>query len=187
MSGGINIDASKAVDLDEFGTIEEAVVVTDGQGTGRWMLQKLGISLDGSICAASSLSASNLQTTLGMLVTAGDADNPPDFFQITAAAFGGGGSPGEIEDRAKRDMCAQVAEYLWRCSGRRKMKVAEGYPIFPSISFSASGVAGVAASAEGYRDRDDDVQSVASASPAGSAVPSALRRTCRASSASWVE
>ena len=92
-------------------------------------------------------------------------------FQITAAAFGEGGSSGEIEERAKRDMCAQVAEYLWRCSGRGKMKVAEGYPIFPSISFSASGVAFVAATAEGYRERDDDVQSVASASPAGSTVP----------------
>eukprot|EP00904_Undaria_pinnatifida_P011838 jgi/Undpi1/7785/HiC_scaffold_23.g10258.m1 len=169
MSGTINIDASKAVVPDDFNTIEEAVVVTDGQDTGRWMLQKLGIWLDGSIRAASLLSASNLQTTLGILVTAGDADNPQDFFQITAAAFGGG-SPGEIEERAKRDMCAQVAEYLWRCSGRGKMKVAEGYLIFPSISFSASGVAGVAASAEGYRERDDDVQSVASASSAGSAV-----------------
>ena len=168
MSGTINIDASKEVVPDDFNTIEEAVVVTDGQGTGRWVLQKLGISLDGSIRAASSLSTSNLQTTLGMLVTAGDADNPPDFLQITAAAFGGGGSPGEIEERARRDMCAQVAEYLWRCSGRGKMKVAEGCLIFPSISFSASGVA---ASAEGYRERDDDVQSVASASPAGSAVP----------------
>eukprot|EP00904_Undaria_pinnatifida_P011834 jgi/Undpi1/7781/HiC_scaffold_23.g10254.m1 len=171
MSGIINIDASKAVVPDEFNTIEKAVVVDDGQGTGRWVLQKLGISLDGSIRAASSLSASNLQTTLGMLVTVGDADNPPDFFQITAAAFGGGGSPGEIEEHAKRDMCAQVAEYLWRCSGRGKMKVAEGYLIFPSISFSASGVA---AAAEGHRERDDDVQSVASASPAGSAV---LKRT----------
>eukprot|EP00904_Undaria_pinnatifida_P000408 jgi/Undpi1/10368/HiC_scaffold_29.g12818.m1 len=171
MSGIIKIDASKAVVPDDFNAIEEAVVVADGQGIGRWTLQKLGISLDGSIRAASSLSASNLQTTLGMLVTAGDADNPPDFFQITAAAFGEGGSPGEIEERAKRDMCAQVAEYLWRCSGRGKMKVAEGYLIFPSISFSASGVADVAATAEGYREHDDDVQSVASASPAGSTVP----------------
>ena len=171
MSGIMNVDASKAVVPDDFNTIEEAVVVADGQGIGRWTLQKLGISLDGSIRAASSLSASNLQTNLGMLVTAGDADNPPDFFQITAAAFGEGGSPGEIEERAKRDMCAQVAEYLWRCSGRGKMKVAEGYLIFPSISFSASGVADVAATAEGYREHDDDVQSVASASPAGSTVP----------------
>ena len=65
-------------------------------------------------------------------------------------------------------MCAQVAEYLWRCSARGKMKVAEGYLIFPSISFSASGVA---AAAEGHRERDDNVQSVVSALPAGSAVP----------------
>ena len=48
------------------------------------------------------------------------------------------------------------------------MKVAEGYLIFLSISFSASGVA---AAAEGHRKRDDDVQSIVSASPAGSAVP----------------
>ena len=65
-------------------------------------------------------------------------------------------------------MCAQVAEYLWRCSARGKMKVAEGYLIFPSISCSASGVA---AAAESKRERDDDVQSVVSALPAGSAVP----------------
>ena len=154
-SGKINIDAWKAVVPDDFSVAEEAVVVNDGQGTGRWVLQKLGISLDGSIRAASSLSASNLQTTLGMLVTAGDATNPPIIFQITAAAFGAGGSPREIEERAKRDMCAQVAEYLWRCSGRGKMKVAEGYLIFPRISFSASGVA---AAAEGHRDRDDDAR-----------------------------
>jgi len=168
MSGILDIDASKAVVPDDFSVVEEAVVVNDGQGTGRWVLQKIGISLDGSIRAASSLSASNLQTTLGMLVTAGDADHPPDFFKITAAAFGAGGSPSDIEERAKRDMCAQVAEYLWRCSARGKMKVAEGYLIFPSISFSASGVA---AAAEGHRERDDDVQSVVSALPAGSAVP----------------
>ena len=79
MSGIINIDASRAVVPDELSTVEEAVVVNDGQGTGRWVLQKLGIPLDGSIRAAWSLSASNLQTTLGMLVTAGDADSPPDF------------------------------------------------------------------------------------------------------------
>ena len=168
MSGILDIDASKAVVPDDFSGVEEAVVVNDGQGTGRWVLQKIGISLDGSIRAASSLSASNLQTTLGMLVTAGDADHAPDFFKITAAAFGAGGSPSDIEERAKRDMCAQVAEYLWRCSARGKMKVAEGYLIFPSISFSASGVA---AAAEGHRERDDDVQSVVSALPAGSAVP----------------
>ena len=48
------------------------------------------------------------------------------------------------------------------------MKIAEGYLIFPSISFSASGVA---AAAESKRERDDDVQSVVSALPAGSAVP----------------
>ena len=160
---GINIGASKAFVPDDLSVVEEAVVVT-----GRWVLQKLGISLDGSIRAASSLSASNLQTTLGMLVTAGDADNPPDFSQITAAAFGAGGSPSKIEERAKRDMCAQVAEYLWRCSGRGKIKAAEGYLIFPSISFSASGVAAVA---EGHRERDDDVQSVVCALPAGLAVP----------------
>ena len=88
MSGILDIDASKAVVPDDLSVVEEAVVVNDGQGTSRWVLQKIGISLDGSIRAASSLSASNLQTTLGMLVTAGDADHPPDFFKITAAAFG---------------------------------------------------------------------------------------------------
>ena len=128
-------------------------MVNDRQGTGRWVLHKLGIYLDGSIRAASSLSAPNIQTTLGMLVTVGDADNPPDFFQSTAAACGAGGSPSEMKERAERDMCAEVAEYLWRFFDRGKRKVAEGYLTFPSISFSASGVA---AAAEGHRERDDE-------------------------------
>ena len=49
MSGILDIDASKAVVPDDFSVVEEAVVVNDGQGTGRWVLQKIGISLDGSI------------------------------------------------------------------------------------------------------------------------------------------
>ena len=57
MSGILDIDASKAVVPDDFSVVEEAVVVNDGHGAGRWVLQKIGISLDGSIRAASSLLA----------------------------------------------------------------------------------------------------------------------------------
>ena len=38
----MNIDVPWVVVPDGFCTVEEAVVVNDGQGTGRWVLQKLG-------------------------------------------------------------------------------------------------------------------------------------------------
>ena len=133
MSGIVNLDLSRAVVPDTFSAMEEAVVVTDEQGASRWVLEKIGVTLGGATRAASSLSANNLQTALGMLATAGDADHPPDFFKIVGSAVAAGGSSDEIEERAKRDMRAQVAEYLWRCSTRGRMKIAEGHLVFPCV------------------------------------------------------
>ena len=87
MSGILNLDPSRADVPDTFRSVEEAVVVTDEQGASRWVLEKIGVTLDRATRAASSLSANNLQTALGMLATAGDADHPPDFFKILGSAF----------------------------------------------------------------------------------------------------
>eukprot|EP00752_Nemacystus_decipiens_P017157 g15371.t1 len=85
----------------------------------------------------------------------------------TAPKYGAGASPSEIEERAKRHICAQVVEYLPRCSGRGRMKVGEGSLTLPCVSFTASGAA---AAAEGHGERDD-VRNVVSTPPAALAVP----------------
>ena len=122
------------------------------------MLEKIGVTLGGATRAASSLSANNLQTALGMLATAGDADHPPDFFKILGSAVAAGGSSDEIEEHAKRDMRAQVAEYLWRCSTRGRMKIAEGHLVFPCVKTQTSDRAARAEdlSERGRGERDDN-------------------------------
>lgn len=173
MSGILNIDPLRAVVPDTFSAVEEAAVVTDEQGASRWVLEKIGVTLGSAIRAASSLSANNLQTALGMLATAGEADRPPDFFKILGTAFTAGGSSGEIEERAKRDMCAQMAEYLWRCSDRGRMRIVEGYLIFPRVAVTAPGEATAAEDLgeRGHGEHDNDARNVMSAAPAASAAP----------------
>lgn len=165
MSDILDLDVARAVVPETFAEVAAAVAVDGGQGVSRWALDRVGVAIEGVIRTASSLSANNLSTVFGNLAAAGDGDNPPDFFRTILAAANAGGSSSEVEERAKRDMCTQLAEFLWRCSEHGGLKVVDSHLVFPRLSFAASGVS-VDAGGPSPRGNDDDILSARGGPPA---------------------